>query len=80
MIWSNGAGSWNFDDDFDRNVVIFSVDNSSSYHAGNCKSDFWCCVKEIFSVLMKASAFQRKSLESILVKQRPILIKFALEW
>ena len=40
MIWSNGAGSWNFDDDFARNVVIFSVDNGSSYHAGKCKSDF----------------------------------------
>ena len=24
------AGSWNFDDDFARNVVIFSADNSSS--------------------------------------------------
>ena len=24
------AGSWNFDDDFARNIVIFSFDNSSS--------------------------------------------------
>ena len=24
------AGSWNFDDEFARNVVIFNVDNSSS--------------------------------------------------
>ena len=26
------AGSWNFDNDFSRNVVIIGVANSSSYH------------------------------------------------
>ena len=26
----DGAGSWNFDNDFARNVVIFGVDNSIS--------------------------------------------------
>ena len=36
----DGAGSWNFGDDFTRNVVIFGVDNSSSSHAENRKNKF----------------------------------------
>ena len=36
----DGAGSWNFGDDFARNVVICGVDNSSSSHADNCKNNF----------------------------------------
>ena len=34
------AGSWSFDNDFARNVIIFGVDNSSSSHADNCKNNF----------------------------------------
>ena len=35
-----GAVSWNFDDDFARNFVVFGVDNSSSSHTDNCKNIF----------------------------------------
>ena len=34
------VGSWNFDNDFARNVVIFGVDNSSLSHGDNCKSKY----------------------------------------
>ena len=30
----------NFGNDFARNVVIFSVDNSSSSHTDNCENNF----------------------------------------
>ena len=33
-------GSWNFVNDFTRNVIIFSVDNSSSSDTDNHKSGF----------------------------------------
>ena len=32
-------GSWNFGNNFARNVIIFSVDNSSSSHTDNRKND-----------------------------------------
>ena len=34
----DGAGSWSLGNDRDRSVVIFSVDNSSSFHADNRKN------------------------------------------
>ena len=33
----DGAGSWNFGNDFAKNLVIFGVDNSSSTYTDNCK-------------------------------------------
>ena len=36
----DGASSWNFGNDFARNVVIFGVDNSSLSHTDNCKNNF----------------------------------------
>ena len=35
----NGIGKWSFYNDYSRNAVIFHVDNSSSSHAYNCKSN-----------------------------------------
>ena len=37
----DGAASWSCGNDFDRNVVIFGVDNSSSSHTDNQKNNFW---------------------------------------
>ena len=34
------AGSWGFDNDTARNVIIFGVDNSLSFHADNHKNNF----------------------------------------
>ena len=39
-ITFNSAGTWDFDNDIARNFIIYSVDNSSSYHADNCKNNF----------------------------------------
>ena len=39
-ITFDSAGSWSFDNDSARNVVIFGVDNSSSSHADDCKNNF----------------------------------------
>ena len=39
-ITFDSAGSWNFGNDFARNVVIFDVDNSSSSHFYNRKNKF----------------------------------------
>ena len=36
----DSAGSWSFDNDIARNVIIFGVDNSSLSHADNRKNDF----------------------------------------
>ena len=34
------AGSWSFDNDFGRNVIIFGVDNSSLSYSDNRKNKF----------------------------------------
>ena len=39
-ITFDGACSWNFGNDFAKNVVIFVADNSSSSHANSCKNNF----------------------------------------
>ena len=39
-ITLDSAGSWSFDNDYTRNVLIFGVDNSSSSHADNRKNNF----------------------------------------
>ena len=36
----NGKGEWSFGDDYAKNVVIFGVDNSLSFHVDNLKSNF----------------------------------------
>ena len=36
----DGKGSWSFNDDFARNVIIFGIDKSSSSHTDNLKNDF----------------------------------------
>ena len=39
-ITYDSAGSWSFDNDIARNVIIFGVDNSSSFHTDNHKNNF----------------------------------------
>ena len=36
----NGAGSWSFNNDSAKNVIIFGVDNSSSWNTDNPKENF----------------------------------------
>ena len=62
-------GSWSFDNDFARNVlVIFGVDNNYSSHTDNCKNNF--LVLREGDNFGEASMHQRKCLVLILVKQR----------
>ena len=39
-ILFDSAVSWSFDNDSARKVIIFCVDNNSSFHADNCKNHF----------------------------------------
>ena len=39
-ITFDSGGSWNFDNDFARNVTIFGVDDTSSFHSDNYKNNF----------------------------------------
>ena len=39
-ITFDGGGSWSFDNDTARNVIISGVDSSSSSHADNLKNNF----------------------------------------
>ena len=39
----DGAGTWRFANDYARNVAIFDVDNSSSYHSDNEIRIFFQC-------------------------------------
>ena len=50
----DGAGSWNFGNDFSKNDIIFSVDNSSSSHADNHKNNFLVLGEDQLMILMEA--------------------------
>ena len=39
-ITFESTGSWSFDNDFARNVIIFGVDNSLSCHSNNRQNNF----------------------------------------
>ena len=39
MITFDSAGSWSFDNGIARNVMIFGVENTSSFHDGNRKNN-----------------------------------------
>ena len=45
----DGKGSWSFNDDFAKNVIIFGVDNSWSSHTDN--------LKNVFLILGKGDTF-----------------------
>ena len=36
----DSAGSWSFDNDISRNVIIFGINNNSSSHDDNRKNNF----------------------------------------
>ena len=61
----DGKGTWSFGNDYARNNLILSVNNSSSSPANKCKK-----VKEIHFVLMEALVHQRKGLLLTLLRKR----------
>ena len=50
----DSAGSWSFNNDITRNVIIFGVDNSSSSHADNHNNNF-LVLGEVLTVGMNGS-------------------------
>ena len=42
----DGAGSWNFGNDIPKNIMFFSVDNSSSSDDEDCKNNFLGLVED----------------------------------
>ena len=63
-------GSWSFNDDFARNVIIYRVDSSSSPHTDNLKDDALVLVEaDNFSSDGSFGALE-KNLLLILVKQK----------
>ena len=65
----DSAGSWNFGNDFARNVIIFGVDNSSSSHSDNCKNMFLILGEGPTFWINGSFGSPKKRLKLILLKQ-----------
>ena len=69
VVTFDSGGSWSFDNNFARNVIIFGVDNSSSSHSDNRKNNFLILGESPTYGFKEALVHQKKSLILILVKQ-----------
>ena len=59
-ILFHGGGSWNFGKGKARNILIFNVDNSSSFHVLIILTiSFYYKVRNQLMVLMEALVYQR---------------------
>ena len=68
-ITFDSAGSWSFDNDIARNVIIFDLDNSLSSHADNCNNNFLVLGEGLSFGINGRLVHQGKSLVLVLVKQ-----------
>ena len=68
------AGSWSFDNDIARNVIIFGVDDSSSSHSNNNKNNFLVLGEGATLELVEDLVQQKKKLVLILVKQTQLCL------
>ena len=68
-IMKNGKGSWGFNDEFIRNIIIFEVANSSS-HNDNFKNYFLILGEGDTFGINESFYLQGKKLILILLKQR----------
>ena len=68
-ITFDGEGLWNFDNDFAKNIVIFGVGNSSSYHPDNRKNNFLVLGEGLAYVINRTLVSPGKMFVLILVKQ-----------
>ena len=74
----DGLGSWRSGNDFARNVIIFGVDNSSSFQTDNSQDSFLILGEgPTDDINGSIGAPEKKSLVSILVKRRQ---NFARVW
>ena len=77
----DGAGSWSCANDFDRNVVIFGVDNSSSSHTDNQKNNFWVFDEGSSTADINNSVGTAKvKIVLTLLKQTKIFFELSLKW
>ena len=60
---------WSFNDQFARNVIIFGVDNSLSFHTDNLKSDFLILGERNTFSINGGFGAKEKKIDIILVKQ-----------
>ena len=67
-ITFNVADSWSFANDFIKNVIIFCVDNSSSYHMDNQKNNFWVIGEELTDDINDNGGIAEKKLIIIFTK------------
>ena len=66
-----GKDSWSFNDEFARNVTIFGVDHSSSFHTDNLKNEFLILgERNTFSINGSFGAKEKNIYILILVKQK----------
>ena len=72
------ANSWNFGNDFAKNVIIFDADNSSSSHANNCKNNLFMLSEGLTHGINESFGSPEKKLVLILLKQTQILVEFSL--
>ena len=65
----DGEGSWIFDNGYARNVIMFGVDNSSSPHIDNPKTNFLVLCKESSEGINGSVGTAEKDSVLFLVKQ-----------
>ena len=63
------TGSWSFNNDTARNVIIFVIDDTSSSDADNRKNNFFVLGEGPILELMETLHHQRKSFVLILLKK-----------
>ena len=74
----DGERSWKFGNELAKNVIIFSIHNSSLSHADNRKNKFLILSEDPTYGIIGSLVHQRKILVSILVSKHKILLEFAL--
>ena len=70
--------SWNFDDEFVRNIVIFRVDNSSSFHTDKRNNSLVLYESSNYGIHRNFGSQEKKFRKLILIKQIFILLELAL--
>ena len=69
----DGESSWSFGYEFAKNVVIFSIDNSSSSHTNNQKSNFVLLGEGSTDVINDSTGVVEKNLVLKFASLRPII-------
>ena len=70
--------SWNFDDEFVRKIVIFRVDNSSSFHTDKRNNSLVLYESSNYGIHRNFGSQEKKFRKLILIKQIFILLELAL--